>query len=222
MQNKRPILITGIERSGATIITKIITSCRTTEIIGSTTNMLENRGINESIGKLYSRLGCDPSGQYDLPNTTILGRYSEWKEIVSSTLSKEYAYRGNANHFIYKSSKICQTWPMWKVSYPNAKWVIVRRRTGDIIQSCLKTGYMKAYSHKEGWLQWVHQHESRFIEMTEAGIDYRFVWPEKMVYGDYTEIFSMLDWLELKYDINEIEKMTAPLFVNFSLKERGV
>jgi hypothetical protein len=113
---------------------------------------------------------------------------------------------------MYKGAKMCLTWPIWHYAFPDAKWIIVRRRTGDIVDSCIKTGFMRAFSReifrkavgvdneRDGWLWWVHQHEKRFIEMINEGINIKIIWPERMVQGDYSQIMEMIDWLGLKWN----------------------
>ena len=112
---------------------------------------------------------------------------------------------------MYKGAKMCQHWPIWNYAFPNAKWIIVRRKTSDIINSCIRTGFMRAFSIKgnqkavgvenewDGWLWWVHQHEQRFIEMMQAGLNCKVIWPERMVDGDYSQIKEMLEWLGLEW-----------------------
>ena len=109
----------------------------------------------------------------------------------------------------------------WNQSFPKAKWVIVRRKTADIISSCLKTGYMKAYDNQEGWLEWVHIHEKLFAEMLEANIDYKEIWPERMAYGDFTQMQEVVEWLGLTWN-TEIPKMVKPLLNNSIQKERSL
>jgi hypothetical protein len=116
--------------------------------------------------------------------------------------------------WMYKGAKMCLHWPVWHYAFPNAKWIIVRRRTGDIIQSCLKTGFMRAFTNtanqravgakneRDGWLWWVHQHEQRFIEMIqeEEGPNCKQIWPHRMIKGDYAQLYETIDWLGLKWN----------------------
>ena len=55
---------------------------------------------------------------------------------------------------------------------------------------------------RDGWLNWIHYHEANFIDMI-AKVDYRIVWPERVLDGEYGQICEMLDWLGLPWD-NEI------------------
>jgi hypothetical protein len=114
--------------------------------------------------------------------------------------------------WFYKGAKMCQMWPVWNYAFPNAKWIIVRRKTSDIVRSCLHTGFMRAFSKKEiqdrvgakdareGWLWWVHRHEEYFVEMLQEGLNCKIIWPERMVNGDYQQMHELIDWLGLKWN----------------------
>jgi len=102
-------------------------------------------------------------------------------------------------------------WPVWAHAFPDAKWVIVRRKPSDIINSCMKTSFMRAFqkpafqkavgvdSEEDGWLWWVHQHERLFVDMIQAGLNIKIVWPERMVNGDYRQLMETMEWLGLPW-----------------------
>ena len=221
IQNKlnSPIFVTGIERSGNSIVAKIIGSCEV--FTGHTTEMMENIEIKKLIDAYYELIDKDKKGQHPLPDTSKLIIPTNWKQKVNDILSGEMY--NEDNYWMLKGSRLCQTWPVWHYAFPNAKWIIVRRRPGDIIESCLKTGYMTAYKDREGWLWWIHEHEKLFVEMIEAGVNCKIVWPERMASGDYQQIFEMLDWLGLSWSDNIIE-MVSPLLWNSkqNAKRKGV
>lgn len=219
-----PILVTGIQRSGSTIIAKIIAMCGA--FTGKTTEMLENTKIKALVDLYYEDLGLSTSVHTHFPNTQRLPIIANWKKSIE--------HIGDINQtkpWVFKSSTNCQIWPMWNKTYPNAKWVIVRRRTGDIVHSCMQTAYMRTFkdpsnlkligvkTEQDGWLWWVHQHEKLFVEMIEAGLNCKIVWPERMASGDYTQIIEMVEWLGLKWDDSIPEKI-SPLFRNS--KQKGV
>ncbi|MGB4239665.1 MAG: hypothetical protein WBJ87_08685, partial [Candidatus Hydrothermia bacterium] len=63
---------------------------------------------------------------------------------------------------------------------------------------------------EEGWLWMVHEYEKRFVEMIMSGIDCKVIWPDRMVYGDYQQIYEMLEWLGLPWK-SEILTFLDPL-----------
>jgi hypothetical protein len=192
-----PVFVTGIERCGA--------------FTGDVSHMQENLLMKQLVTNYYKSVHADTKGQFPLPDTNELLIPSDWKIKVLDILKTEQ-YRPS-ELWMYKESRICQIWPIWNYAFPDAKWIIVRRRTGDIIESCLKTGYMTAYNDKEGWLTWVHQHEKLFVEMIETGLNCKVVWPERMVSGDYKQMYEMIDWLGLDWN-DKIVSLVEPMLYN--------
>ena len=201
-----PILITGVERSGSTLIAKILYLCGVKP--GYCNGMFENELITK-----YNREFLQ---DYTLsfPESKELSIPADWSNKIDKV--------GLKNPWMVKSATLARMWPIWDYAYPDAKWLIIRRRTGDVIQSCLKTGYMKTFKdpknlsllgftyEEEGWLWWVHQYEAKFVEMIQAGLNCRIIWPERMVTGNYQQIFETIDWLGLKWN-NKIPEIIDPL-----------
>ena len=219
MIEQAPILITGAARSGAGMIAGVIHKCGAFGgIMTNKRGLYENDCIRESIVKEYLKQdGSDPNGQRILPDTTamLIPRY--WKKKVEEVMLAE-GYKSGP--WMYKDARIALMWPIWFYAFPNAKWLIVRRRTGDIIQSCLKTNYMDAYETEDGWLEWVHHYEQRFVEMMNEGVNVKVIWPERMVNGDYQQLQETLNWLGLPWK-SEIFNFIDPLLWS-SRKKKGV
>lgn len=211
-----PILITGAARSGTSLIAGAINSCGAYGGIMSGPNknnakgMFENVKIRNDILKPYLReMGFDPMGQYPLPIIEKLSIPMNWKDRVESIIRQD-GYTGGP--WMYKGAKMCLTWPIWNHAFPDAKWVIVRRKSEDIADSCMRTHFMRAFGNPNiqgavgaksahaGWIWWVQQHEKRFVEMMNEGMNCKVVWPERMVNGDYSQLMDMADWLKLKWN----------------------
>jgi len=232
MIDKSPILITGIPRSGASMIAGVIHRCGAFggEMSGFK-GVNENDAVKETLEKPYlASIWADEMGQYPLPDKRRIKIPLTWKESVDEIFEKQ-GYEGG--EWFYKSFRSCLLWEVWDNAYPRAKWVIVRRRTGDIIESCTKTGYMRAFkdeekqkavkasTEEEGWLWWVHAYEKRFVEMITAGLDCKVIYPQRLVYGDYSQLYEMLDWLRLKWRY-EIFSYIDPLLETSRKKEKEV
>ncbi len=226
-----PIFITGAQRSGSSIIARIIESCGV--YTGNCTEMMENDSISYFVNLYYRDINAHVRGHYPLPNTKEILIPINWKKKIQENISLENVKKKEDQLWMYKSNRLCQIWPVWNYAFPNAKWIIVRRRTGDIIQSCLKTAYMCTFNNKEikqligvdssskGWAWWVHEHEKLFIEMIEAGLNCKMIWPERMVNGDYSQISEMLKWLGLEWN-DDIIPLTSKLLWNSpQMKERS-
>ena len=216
MKHKAPILITGIPRSGATMIAATINLCGAFGGNMTKRGMYTNDRIRDEVVKPYFIcVGADPDAQKDFPKDYITSvRFDNHIERIIS----EQGYREGP--WMYKDYRISHQWPLWDMAYPNAKWIIVRRRTGDIIESCMKTAYMKAYDNREGWLQMVHAYEHRFVEMIEAGLNCKIIWPERMVNGDYTQLFELTDWLGLTWKNDALQFIDSLLWKKHKLKGR--
>jgi len=215
MHMPSPILITGAARSGTSMVAGVINMCGAFGGVmsGPTKNnqrgMFENAHIRNSIVKPYLRsIHADPMCQYPLPDVERLPIPNDWGREIWRVMLRE-GYQAGA--WMYKGAKMCLMWPVWHHAFPDAKWIIVRRKTGDIINSCLKTGFMRAFrnvafqkavgatTEAEGWKWWVHQHEQRFIEMITEGLNCKVVWPERMVQGNYQQMYETIEWLGLRW-----------------------
>ena len=170
--------------------------------------------------KPYLRqIGADHLGQFPLPDVNNLLIPTNFKQSVEKIMMDE-GYKDGS--WMYKGAKMTLTWPVWHYAFPNAKWIIVRRRTGDITQSCIKTGFMRAFYNKrnmdaigvdnerDGWTWWVNEHIKRFNEIVNEGPNVKIIWPHRMVNGDYTQIQEMIEWLGLEWN-SEVMSFIDPL-----------
>jgi len=210
MINKQPILITGIPRSGTSMIAAAINVCGAFGGRMSRRGMYNNDAIREDIVKPYmERMGADPEGQYNFPMDISIP--INWAEKVEEIILSQGYKEGN---WMYKDSRSSLIWQTWAHAYPNAKWVIVRRKTPDVINSCMKTGYMNAYATELGWLGMVHEYEKRFVEMITEGLNCKQIWPERMVQGNYDQLREVLDWLDLEWSEQALEYINPLLWSN--------
>lgn len=223
-----PILITGAARSGTSMIAGAINICGAFggNMTGPTRynakGQFENIRIRDHVTKPYLRaLGVDPLGQWPLPDCNRLVIPNDWRSTVERVF-KDEGWSGTP--WFYKGAKMALFWPVWNYAFPSAKWVIVRRHKSDIIQSCLKTAFMRAFSNRQtqravgvadeqqGWSWWVEQHLERFREMQDAGLNCRVVWPERMVQGDYQPLYEMMEWLGLPWNSKVLEFIDPKLW----------
>ncbi len=223
-----PILITGAARSGTSMVAGVINMCGAFggTMAGKNKNnqkgMFENVRIRNTILKPYLRqIKVDPLGQYPLPDVGNLVIPRDIQQRVEQVMVDE-GYQEGA--WMYKGAKMCLSWPIWHYAFPNAKWVIVRRKTEDIVRSCVRTGFMRAFysdvnqkavgvkTEDEGWQWWVEQHEKRFNEMINEGLNCKVVWPDKMVVGDYKQLYETLEWLGLEWKTEVLHFIDPLLF----------
>ena len=219
----RPILITGAARSGTSMTAGVISICGAFGGVVNGPNgynkrgMFENGTIRQQYVKPYLRsIDCYPLGQNPLPDLTSLKLVNKmekdgvnwWYDRITRVM-KIQGYEFESQWY-YKGAKMCLIYPLWHNAFPDAKWVIVRRKPEDIINSCMKTGFMRAFSTPKMWADWVKQHEDLFREMIDQGLDVQEVWPEKMIYGNFKEMEYIINKLELKWNSGQVEKFISP------------
>src|SRR5574343_327846 len=215
-----PILITGCARSGTSMTAGIVNLCGA---FGGKTapgnrynkkGMFENVKIREDITKpfLYS-LGVDPFCQKKLPDINVINKIAEAEgEKLRASVTGVLVEQGwdSRSIWFYKGAKMCLLWPLWNAAFPNARWILVRRKRQDIINSCLRTGFMRGRTGIAGWDDRVSTHMLRFEEMERAGLMLREVWPQKMIHGDFSEIESVIHWCGLSWKEKEAKDFISP------------
>lgn len=236
MIEQSPILITGCARSGTSMVAGVINMCGAFggDMSGPNHNnrkgMFENYVIRNQIVEPYlKRIGADRMGQYPLPDLSNIWIPTGWRWEIE-TVMRSQGYK--AGKWMYKGAKMCLFWPVWHYAFPDAKWIVVRRKTSDIIKSCLKTNFMKAFSRPavqkavgvtsewDGWLWWVHQHEDRFREMINEGLNVKVVWPERMVDGNYQQIQETVEWLGLQWNSEALSFVDSKLWKAREMKKQ--
>lgn len=220
MIDRAPILITGCPRSGGNMIAGALHLCGAFGGVFERKGIFENMEIRRNVEHVYmNEHGWDPHGQYPLPDTTQLQIPANWQQQVEGII-EYFGYKRGP--WMVKSPLIALLWPIWHYAYPNAKWIIVRRKTPDVIDSCIKTGFMTAFKEPSicklvgvedewhGWLWWVHEYEKRFVDMINEGLDCKVVFPERMVHADYSQMKDTCSWLGLPWK-TEILDFIDPL-----------
>ena len=220
-QANKPLLITGIERSGSSLMARIMDMCGA--FTGPTTSMCENKKIKRYVDNYYDGIHADRKGQYPLPNIKRLRENPCWGSRIADLIGED-GYNGTAL-WMYKSSRIGQLYPLWHRSFPSAKWLIVRRRSADVIRSCMQTGFMTEYGNsyvqkkvhvsneRDGWRWWIHKHEELYRSMIDGGLNCMQIYPERMMDGDYGQLQEVLEWVGLPWN----DKI--PSFLNEMLKK---
>lgn len=214
-----PILITGCARSGTSMIAGSIHTCGAFGGVmsGITAHnkrgMFENSAVRNTVVKpLLRGLGVDPMGQNPLPDISRCRHLAkplseQWRRRVEQIFIEQGYKDGD---WFYKGAKICLMWPIWRTAFPEAKWIIVRRRDEDIIASCLRTGFMRAYKNAVGWQRWIDVHKERFEEMGYEGLQVKEVWPEMVVKGDLNHLRGVIEWCGLEWNETGVKDFVAP------------
>jgi len=198
-----PIIIAGVPRSGGGIIAQILDKAGVYSGGIDRINSFENRKLQNTVVRPYFRgINADVNGQYPLPVTYKLVK--AWDTCVEEAIDKP----ANISWFV-KDSKALLIWKVWDAVYPDAKWIIARRRTGDIINSCIHTSYMNAFESprvreainvttvSQGWKWWVHKYEECILEMFGKP-NVKIIYPERILQGDLEQLFDVLNWANVE------------------------
>lgn len=217
-----PIFLTGCARSGTSMTAGVINICGAWggKLAGPTPSnkkgMFENREVvNTMMKPCLSALGYDPMGQDPLPTDVEVfrrGDASKWRDSFHQIMHSQ-GYDGKQRLF-YKGAKMALMWPLWHRAFPKANWIIVRRLDEDIVNSCMKTNFMRAFRETAGWHGWVDEHKKRFEEMKREGLNIMEVWPQMMVLGDFKEIQYVVNELGLEWKEKEVVEFISPKLWN--------
>lgn len=184
--------------------------------------MFENAELRHIVKQYINDIGFDRMGQYPLPDIEKITMPLGWRRKVLSVMHAQGYTENHVGPWMYKGAKMCLVWPVWHFSFPEARWVIVRRDADGIVKSCLRTGFMRVFKHpvnwkpvgaqseREGWQWWVREHEKRFAEMHEAGLNIREVSTDRIIDGDLSEIKDCIDWLGLAWSDKKIKEFIDP------------
>lgn len=205
----RIVLVTGCARSGTSMVAGVLHTCGLNfggPLVGPSPHnprgFFEHRAIRQKVLKPYlEELGCDARGQRVLPPRGLLvhpTRVARFRRAVLKRLGGAVAY---------KDAKVLLTWPMWKAAFPEARWVLVRRDAKAIVASCIRTPFMKGRPFKQGWIEWVQDHEQRLADLKASGVDFHEVWPDPTE----PEVFqSVAEWCGLIWDPVAVSQFLVP------------
>jgi len=210
-----PIIVTGVERSGASIVANVLSISGA--FFGETTQRWDNKVISALFKNHLQLYNVDVDGQFPLPNESIPVIPTFEKKLEE--LLPLQGYKGH-QQWVYKGHLSCLLWQTWRVYFPNAKWLFVRRKPTDVINSCIKTGYMTAYkspivckhigveNETQGWQRWIDFYEGQINHIISSGVDYKTIWPDRMEAGDYSQMSDILDWAGLGWKSKIIHEIS--------------
>lgn len=193
-----PIFVVGCARSGTSMVAGCIHSAGIWGGVMQEPNqynkkgMFENLAIRDVIKSYLSLAGADQLAQRSFPDINNLPEYPNLKSDIEFVLRKE-GLRPDQRWF-YKCTKMPLIWVKIAEIYPNAKWVIVRRPDEQIIQSNIRTPFMRHITTEEYCQSWLNHFKGRFKEMTDA-LDCMEVWSDQLVKGNISTMEEVFDWL---------------------------
>ena len=178
--------------------------------------MFENAVLRNMIVKpMLKEWKVDPLGQEPLPDIEMMRNVAKDSLVVGrlrNSVLEVMEFQGyEEGSWFYKGAKMCLMWPLWHAAFPRAKWIIVRRDLPGIVNSCMKTSFMRKRNSVESWTEWVRIHEQRFVEMREAGLDIYEVSSNKLLNGEMEEFMGAIKtYLRLCWNEERVNEFIEP------------
>lgn len=216
---RRPILVTGLPRSGTSLVAGSLQQCGAFlghTVAGSEENpkgFFENTVLRQEVVKrILNLMGCDPLGVQSLPPlqpVIDLPAVENFAEDVVTLLADE-GYSGQ-EPWLFKDAKLSLIWPIWSKAFPQARWVIVRRRHQDVIRSCLGAHFMVQHSSDPAfWQRFIEAYERRLEVLCLSGVWYREITPAELVAGDLGPLQELAGELGLKWRPEQVARFISP------------
>lgn len=215
----RPIFILGLPRSGTSMIAgalKISGAWAGTTVPGGGTanpkGFFEHIVLREHIIKRVLReTGCDPLGVSKLPPTNLRFETPNLENVIREIIKLD-GYRFD-RPWLYKDVKLTLLWPLFVAAFPSATWVIVRREPRDIVNSCLRTSFMKQHSTDTSyWENFIKEYLLRISLLKATGARLLEVQSEDVISGKLDGLQSMITQLGLVFDKEALVDFISPDF----------
>lgn len=216
---RQPILVVGTARSGTSLTAGSLHLCGAwvgqTVPGGGSENpegFFENTILRELVvKKLLSSEGVCPLGVKTLPDLSRLRARPKLAQTVLQTIHKQ-GYQGE-RPWLFKDAKLSLLWPVWKKAFPDARWIIVRRPREQIIQSCLRTGFMRQHSTDPAfWSDWIDAYRQRLELLKASGVWWREIDTQTLLSGDFSGLHSIADDLGLQWRESSIRSFINPTY----------
>lgn len=207
------VFITGLPRSGTSIIAGILAKSGvwTGDTIPSTgenpRGFFENKVIRETITKRMLReMGADILGVNPLPDESTYYAYdSSW---LRDAVMREV---GERDLWLYKDAKLSLLWQHWAESFKCAQWVIVRRDRDQVIESCLRTSFMRQHSKDRNfWVEFIQAYHWRLFELANSGEFVRYIDADHLIKGDHGQLIEVMRDINIPYDNEAVSSFVDP------------
>lgn len=170
----------------------------------------ENVALRERLQKEILRQGgFDPLGVRRLPSAGWHPGVRMLREAVAAALAAQgYDARQTWG---FKDAKLTLTWRVWHEHFPQARWIIVRRPSEQVIASCIRTSFMKQHSlDPTYWRSFVDAYLER-LEMLKQGVGWhRVVDSTDIIGGNLEPLQTIVEELGLTWRPDAVRDFVAP------------
>lgn len=222
-----PILITGLPRSGTSMVAGILTKLGVftgPTVPGSEANpegFFENIIIREQIiKKLLNAGGFCPLGVRSLPPGNFNREFTfDGGRSLKDTLQRIISSQGYPTDlpWLYKDAKLTLLWRIFNSQFPDALWVVVRRKRKNFIRSCLRTNFMKQHSVNENfWNKFADEYELRLGELVKRTNRVIEVDTDVIVTGNFDIIEILCEEIGIDFSETTTAKFVSPKHWNRS------
>lgn len=210
-----PIFVTGLPRSHTSMTAGLLHQAGAwvgDTIPGDDNNpkgYFENMYIREKIVKAeLGRRGCDKLGIRAIPPFDIDMTIDLLDERIYAALASQ-GYPGGP--WLYKDAKLTLLWPAFANEFPKANWVIVRRDVDSLIDSCMKTSFMRQHStNRNFWRNIAADYNDRLDKLFESDNNVYELHTPQLLRGKGKELRELIEALGLNFDAEKIKRFINP------------
>ena len=213
-----PILITGLPRSGTSLVTSIFEACGMW--VGSyhtspsnPKGFFENTYIRDGFVKTllwyygYSMFGTPPLPQIESFENEFSGAKNPIKQLLIND-----GYTGD-KIWGYKDAKMLLMTLLWTEMFPEARWIVVERDFQDTLKS-IKNSFMDKGEGARTVFEWEQYMEDMinrisYLEM-DIGIDIERVFVDKIFNWDLSEIKQVVQSCGLAWNETAVAQRIDP------------
>jgi Tfp pilus assembly protein PilF len=212
----RPIFIAGTPRSGTSLLTGCLELCgawagqTVPATVDNPRGFFENIELRERVVKSLLRdEGACLLGVRKLPDLFNLKLRPGLAKIVLDILVRQ-GYAGD-RPWIFKDAKLSLLWPVFNEAFPEARWVIVRRNTEDIVRSCQNTGFMKQHNFDDiTWKKWIDAYCARLDVLKKSEASCYEVEPSRIISDGPDYLRPLISDLDLVWNRESLSNFISP------------
>lgn len=196
----QPIFILGAPRSGLSLAAGSLNICGAWSEDGAH----EARGLQKQIIKpILEKLNSDPRGTRELPILESLQEIPNLKDVIFNIISSE-GYM-DSTPWLFSDSRLTLIWPILMFAFPDARWIIIRRETADIVRSCLKTDAVQQRLSDPALWETLTGNYLKRLELLKTNVtSYNEIWPHTIVKDSLASLESLVNELGLNWKADDV------------------